>query len=240
MASIEPSTFDTASGLDLRRASLAAGVCLAVGLGAGLISVVPVLEQPGYFPQLAASEGQLIRGALAQVAMAPAVIGVALALHPVVRRAGATLALGFVGLRLAAGVLHLAGAALLPLLLEVGGAGEDAAVTAEVLRRGRDLLNHGAVVIAVAGSDLLLFTLLRRRRLAPSWLTTWGIAGAALAIGASVLVLGRVVEVVSTPLYLALTAPAALHLVVLTVWLLTRGLSAGRVGSEANAPAVRG
>lgn len=207
--------------------SRAAGACLVVGLAAGLASVVPVLEDPDYLVLLADHRSQVIRGALAQAAMAPTTVGFALLLHPALRREGPTLALGFVGLRIAAGALHLVGALMLPPFLDLAGGGPGAAPAGELLRHGRDLVNHVGVVVAASGADLLLFGLLRRGRLAPTWLTTWGIAGASLAVGASGLVLARAVDVVS-PLYLSLTAPAAVHTVVLAGWLLARGVAPGR------------
>lgn len=209
------------TGVDPRRASVAAGVCLVVGLGVGLVSVVPVLDRPDYLALLASSESQVVRGAVAQAAMVAPTIGFALLLHPVLRREGPTLALGFVGLRVAAGVLHLVGALTLPLFLDVADAGPGAAPTGDLLRHARDLVNHVGVVVTTSGADLLLLTLLRRRRLAPAWLTSWGIAGGVLAIGASGLVLAGAADVVS-PLYLSLTAPAALHIVALAAWLVAR------------------
>ncbi len=197
---------------------------------AGLLSVVPVLEQPDYMTLLSARQSEVVSGALFQTLMVPAYAGFALVLYPVLRRADATLSLGFVGFRLVACGFHLLAVVMLPLLLHLAD-GYDAtaassgdASIAEVLRLARDLVNHVVVIVTLCLGDLMLFTLLFRRRLVPAWLSVWGIVGAALAILGSLLFLARAVDVVSGP-YLLLNAPLALHGLVLAGWLIARGLN---------------
>ena len=212
----------------------AAGLLVLLAMAAGALSVVPVLERHDWLARLPAARHQVLRGAGFQLLMVPAYVGFALLLHPALRRVGSTAALGFVCLRVAAAGLQLVGVlllALFPLLADVA-AGADAERLAQVellgelLRRGRDLVNHVGMVVALGCSDLLLFGLLRRGRLVPGWLTTWGLAGAALAVGASLLVLAGTLDVVAVP-YLALNVPLALQNLVLAGWLVRRGL-AGR------------
>jgi hypothetical protein len=217
-----------------RRLSTAAGTFVLVGLVAGLLSVVPVLEQADYLARLADSQGQVVLGAVSQAVMVPASIGFALCLYPVVRRGSRALALGFVGLRLVSATCHLVAVVLLAVFLELGttvdpsvdpAAADIAAVevVAEVLRRLRDLTNHVAVILPLMLGDAMLFVVLHGWRLVPRWLPGWGLVGAGLASMASGLVLAGVVEVVS-PLYLSLNVPIALHSVVMAAWLIGRGL----------------
>lgn len=225
----------TATGAVERRAldrpTVLAGGLLLAGVLGGLASVVPVLEQPGYLTELPAREGELVRGALAQVLMVPAYAGFALALHGVVARAGRELAAGFLAFRMVGAAFLLLGALLLPALAELAraadaAAGPEAIALAdltEVLRIGRDLVNHVAVIIPVSLADALLFAALLRSRRMPRWLGIWGLAGCGLAAAASLLVLAGLVPVVDA-LYLGLNAPLAVHSLVLGLWLIVTGV----------------
>ncbi len=211
-----------------RRGTTAAGLLLLVGMGAGLLSVVPVLEEPDYLRSLPARASEVVSGALFQALMVPATAGFALALYPTLRRASPALSLGFVGFRLVGCGFHLLAVALLPLLVDLGQGIDDGgdpdtyAIVAEVLRQGRDLVNHVVVILAIAVGDGLLFWILYRSRLVPRWLSAWGIVGALLTILASLLLIPRTVDVVSAP-YLALNGPLALHGLALAGWLIGRG-----------------
>jgi len=218
-----------------RRATTAAGVLVIAGMAAGLLSVVPVLEETDYLRVLPAREGEVVAGALFQALMVPAYAGFALALHPTLKQASAGLSLGFVGFRLVACGFHLLAVAMLALLLDLGrGYAASAApsyeVVAETVRLARDLVNHFVVIATMSMGDLLLFALLYRWRLVPRWLSVWGVIGIAFAVLGSLLFLAGGVEIVSVG-YLALNGPLALHGVVLAVWLVARGFDLGRLGA---------
>jgi hypothetical protein len=208
-----------------------AGVLAIVGMLAGVLSIVPVLETPDYLTLLPAHERQVILGAGFQLLMVPTTIGFALALHPILKTNSGTLTLGFVGFRLIAGTCHLLAVTLLPLFIVLAQASAHAdtadasslQLMAELLRSGRDLINHVALILAVSTSDLLLFRILQSRRLAPTWLTTWGFLAAGLAMLASLLLLTGHLHVV-TPAYLAMNGPLALHTLAFAAWLIARGL----------------
>ncbi|MEO3809896.1 DUF4386 domain-containing protein [Sphaerisporangium sp. B11E5] len=213
-----------------RRATAIAGALAIMGMIAGALSIVPVLEEPRYLDLIPAHESQVIAGAVSQVVMIPAYVGFALYLYPTLRKENEALSLGFLGFRLIAATFHLTGVILLPLFLVLGheyaqagapGASHLAAV-GELLRTARDLVNHVALIISLGLGDLLLFRILYRSRLVPRWLSAWGFIGIGSAVSASFLVLSRLTDVV-TPLYLAMNAPLALQSFVLAIWLITRG-----------------
>ena len=214
-----------------RRAAITAGVLFLVGTAAGVLSVVGAADGPNYLRDVAANETQVIAGALFQVVTAGAYAGVAIALHPVLRRHGPTAAAGFLGFRIAAGVLNMLGALILLLLLDlssrfVGAGAPDAPyfeTVGALLRSGRDGLNHVAMMLALIAGDAMYYWVLHRTRLVPRWLPAWGFAGLALAIVASLLVMGRVIEVV-TPIYLGLMSVLGLQQLALAIWLIVRGL----------------
>ncbi|MFG6200245.1 DUF4386 domain-containing protein [Nonomuraea sp. JJY05] len=213
-----------------RRATAIAGALVIVGMIAGMLSVVPALEEPRYLALISAHESQVIVGAFFQFIMIPAYVGFALYLYPALRAENEALSLGFLGFRLIAAAFHFIGVILLPLFLVLGQAFVQAdalgashlQALGELLRTARDLVNHVALIISLSLGDLLLFYLLYRSKLVPRWLSGWGLIGAGSAMVASFLVLFRLTDVV-TPLYLAINAPLALQSLVLAIWLITRG-----------------
>jgi hypothetical protein len=227
-----------------RRATTTAGVLALAGMLAGVASVVPVLEQPNYLAQISTSEREILLGAGAQLLMVPTYVGFALCLYPTLKRCDEALSLGFVSFRLIAATFHLVGVILLPLLLLLGDGSVPSAgtkpshveVLGELLRSGRDLVNHVALIIALSIGDLLLFRILYRWKLIPRWLSSGGLLGAGLALVASVLVLFGLAEVV-TPLYLTLNAPLAIQTLILALWLIARGFD---TTSLDHAPVVQG
>ena len=125
---------------------------------------MPVLEQPHYLARISTNEREILRGAGAQLLMVPAYVGFALYLYPTLKRCDEALSLGFVSFRLIAAMFHLAGVVLLPLFLLLGDGSVQSAganpthveVLGELLRSGRDLVNHVALIIALTIGDLLL------------------------------------------------------------------------------------
>ncbi|MFE0152235.1 DUF4386 domain-containing protein [Nonomuraea sp. NPDC059007] len=210
-----------------RRAAAMAGALVIVGMIAGMLSVVPVIEESNYLALIPAHEKQIIVGAVSQFIMIPAYVGFALCLYPTLRKVNEALSLGFLGFRLVAATFHFIGVILLPLFLVLGqefaqGGAAHLATMGELLRTARDFVNHVALIISLGLGDLLLFGILYRSRLVPRWLSLWGLLGAGSAMLASFLVLVGLTDVV-TPVYLAINAPLALQSLVLAIWLIAKG-----------------
>ncbi|MFF4415757.1 DUF4386 domain-containing protein [Streptosporangium sp. NPDC001559] len=215
-----------------RRAAAVAGTLVIVSMIAGVLSIVPALEEPRPLALVSAHESQVIVGAVAQSIMIPAYVGFALCVYPALRAENEALSLGFLGFRLIAATFHFIGVIILPLFLVLGhefaeAGASDASrleVLGELLRTARDLVNHVALIIALSLGDLLLFRVLWRSRSVPRWLSGWGFLGIGAAMSASFLVLLRLTDV-ATPLYLTMNAPLGLQNLVFAVWLMTRGFT---------------
>jgi hypothetical protein len=80
------------------------------------------------------------------------------------------------------------------------------------------------MILALSVGDVMYYWVLHQARLVPRWLSGWGFIGLALTMSASLLVLCRLVEVVTT-IYLALNAVLALQQVALATWLIVKGLN---------------
>lgn len=210
-----------------KTSSTIAGALIIIGTVAGVLSVVPVIDEPDYLVQVAANENQVTLGAFFQFIMAVAYVGVAIALYPVLRKYRQGLALGFVGFRIIAGVFIIVGAISLLLVLTlsqeyVNAQAPDSAhfhTLGELLRTGRDLMNHVAMILAVSLGALMCCYIFYQTRLVPRWLSGWGLAGAALSMLASLLLMFRLIDLLTTS-YMVLNLPMALQEMVLAVWLL--------------------
>ena len=140
-----------------RNATRIAGVFSLIGIIAGVLSIVYVIEEPDYLAKLPTHESQVLVGAFFQLLMVPAYVGVALSLYPILKDYNERLALGFVGFRFVAAGFHLVGVIILPLFVYLGrealiaGPGELTYLRhlSELLRTTRDLSNHVGMILAV-------------------------------------------------------------------------------------------
>jgi hypothetical protein len=213
-----------------RRAAILAGVLFFAGIGTGLLSVVGAADGPQYLRELAGHPNQVFAGAVFQSLMTLCYVGMAIVLSPVLAAHNRTATATFLGLRIAAGVLNLLGAVSLVLLLDLSrqfiAAGSPShgyfQDLGELLRAGRDLINHVAMILALSLGDAFYYLILYRQRLVGRWLSVWGFLGLALSVLASFLVLGRIIPVV-TNTYLGLNVVLALQQLVLAIWLIARG-----------------
>jgi hypothetical protein len=84
----------------------------------------------------------------------------------------------------------------------------------DLMRSGRDLLNHVGMILALSLGGFLFYALLFRDQLIPRWLSVWGLVGVLMAVLASLLVMFGVSRVRSKA-YVLLTVPIAVQETVL-------------------------
>ena len=205
-----------------------AGGLYFLGIMAGVLSVVPVIDLPDYLVQISAHAGQVTAGAFFQFVMMAAYVGMAVELYPILKSHNESLALGYVGFRIVAAAFIVIGVILLLLLLtlsqefvEAGAPGSSHFQTiGEILRTGRDLVNHVGMTLVLSMGGILFYSLLYQTELVPRWLSGWGLVGTAVTIVASCLFMFRVVGL-TTSVYMAF--PLALQELVFAVWLIAKG-----------------
>ncbi len=215
-----------------RKVALIAGVLYVLGMVAGVLSVAPSVDSQDYLVKAAANETQVMMAAFSQLIMVAAYVGIAIVLYPLLRKYSEGLALGFVGFRVIAGAFIFIGVIILLLLVTVSqefvSSGAPAAsyfqTLGGLLRTGRDLVNHVGMILALSFGALLFYSLLFRTKLVPRWLSGWGLVGAASSIVASLLIMFRLVEVLTTT-YVALNVPMAVQELVLATWLVAKGFN---------------
>lgn len=176
--------------------AVAAGVFFLVAFVAaiaGLALYQPALSDPAYVLGPGA-DGQVLLGGLLELLLAGSCIGTGVALYPVVKRYGPSVALGYVcGRLLEASIICVGIVATLSLvsLRQAAPTGDDEALTtaARTLIALHDwtfLLGPGLVI---GVNSILLAWLMLRSRLVPAWIARLGLAGGALVLASSTAVL---------------------------------------------------
>jgi hypothetical protein len=213
-----------------RKTAILAGVLYFLGLAAGMFSVVPVIDLPDYLTQIQAHVGQVTAGAFFQFLMMTAYAGMAITLYPILKRYNESLALGYVGFRLVAAALIVIGVILILSLLALSQEFINAGApvpshfetVGELLRMGRDLVNHVGMILVLGMSSLLLNYLLYQTKLVPRWLAGWGLAGTAMTIAASCLFMFREIDLKTS---VFMNFPLALQEMIFAVWLIAKGVN---------------
>ncbi len=94
-----------------RRTARVVGVLYIIGTVAGVLSMVlirPVFDATDYLTTASLHQNRVATGALCVLIMAIAVVGIAIAIYPVLKRHGQRLAIGYVVARTIEAVIYLA------------------------------------------------------------------------------------------------------------------------------------
>ncbi len=206
------------------------GVLLISGIAFGILNTLPALEYPDYLAKLATIRTQVLVAVFFQAAMATVYVCIAVLFYPIVRRYSEGLALGYFGFRIIGAAFLFVGIGSLLLLLQLSQSLVSAGlldapqlkIGGELLRTGRDIMNHiGFVLPWVLGGLILCWSMLKTA-VVPRWLSAWGIIGSILSIIATLLLMLGFIEMM-TPTYMAMNMPTALFELALAVFLIARG-----------------
>lgn len=185
----------------------------------GGMLVLPV-EEADALADVAAADAGIVSGVLLELLMAVSVVGIAALFFAVFRRREPGLAMVYVGARVLEAVLLAAAAVSALAVLGLARTGGTVAEATPLLVVREQTYLLGSLVALGLGA-LVLYGLLLRTRLVPSWLSVWGLVGAALILGRGL------VEVYAVELSVAvqgvLAAPIALNEMVLAIWLIVKG-----------------
>lgn len=202
---------------------------------AGSQLLASVLDAPDFLARAHPERERLVAGALLVLVDAMAVVGIAVAMFPLLRRHGEGLALGYVGFRVIEATLLLVGVlgplSLIALSQEYLAAAAPALPQFQTLGAMAVRVNYWAYQLAMAVLGLcgLMFCYaLDRARLVPRFLAVWGMVGyPLLGLGAALDMLGRVDTLHGSGMLLL--APGGLFELVLPLWLIARGFHAPTV-----------
>ncbi len=206
------------------------GILIIASMCFGIFSVTPAIDSGNYLTEAAKNYNQVILAAVFQFAMSFAYMAIAVLLYPNIKRFGRSLSTGFLSFRVIAVSLSIIGTILLLSILAlseayVQKAAQDSLapqLLGNVLKASRDSINHVFMVLVLCSGNYLCYLLLFKSKLIPQWLSVWGMAGAFLSVGASILLLFRKVDIITWQ-YLSLNAPTAIHELILGIWLAAKG-----------------
>jgi len=228
-----------------RKTAIIVGVLFIIGTVAGVISfgvTGPILEDPEYLIQFAASENQIIIGMLFVLIMGFALAMVPVTLFPIFKKHNEVLALGAVLFRGALeAVAYIAivinWLSLLTLSHEyVKSGAPDASYFQSLgtLLLGADVyLNHILAIVFCLGA-LMIYYIFYKSKLIPRWLSVWGLIGAILYLAAPLINLfdPQHPTLTVTSGVGILMAPLALQEMVMAVWLIVKGFNPSATVSE--------
>jgi hypothetical protein len=213
-----------------RKITTIAGVLYIIGTIAGLLSISPSIDASDYLLKASANADQVLFAALFQFIMTIAYVCFAITLYPILRKYNESLSIGFLSFRIIAAVLNIIGFICLLLLLSLSQEFIKAGLPAssyyntlgDLLRAGRDFVNHIAMILTLSAGSLMFYFLLYQTKLIPRWLSLWGLSGVILTISASLLIMFDIIGIITT-IYIALNLPLIFLEMLLAIWLIAKG-----------------
>jgi len=216
--------------LSYRRTAIIVGVLFIIGDIAGVLSYVVtggLLDGPDALTKIAASQNQVVLGALLVLVMGLALAMVPVVMFPVFKKVNEVLALGCVVFRGALEtVAYMASAGTWLLLVELSREHAEAAsagaphyqtLSSLLLAAHNSTASWFTSIVFCLGS-LMFYYLFYQSRLIPRWLSIWGLAGAVLYLATPLLdMFGHGFGILMLPL--------AVAEIVLAVWLIAKGLN---------------
>jgi hypothetical protein len=213
-----------------RKAAIIVGALFIIGDIAGVLSLVVtrgLLDGPNALTKIAASQNQLVLGALLVLVMGLALAMIPVVTFPVFKKYNQVLALGSVVFRGAletVGYMATAGTWLLLVELSREHAASQALGKLLVATQGSTTVYFTSIAFSLGA--LMFYGLFYQSRLIPRWLSVWGLAGAVLYLATPLLdMFGHGFGV--------LMAPLAVAEIVLALRLIVKGFDSPAVTSPA-------
>lgn len=219
-----------------RKTAIIVGVLFIIATAAGALNVVilgPILEGPDYLTNVSVNENQVEIGALLDLIMICAIVGIPAMLFPILKKVDEALALGYVVARIIEVVPFVVGVVSLLSLLTVS----QEFVIAEATDASR-FQALGTLLLTVSDwtfligsaiffsiTALILNYLLYQSKLVPRLISAWGLIGGILWLAGGLLTLFGIDQV------MFLAAPIAVQEMVFAVWLIIKGFNPSTIDS---------
>src|SRR5436305_8391071 len=213
-----------------RRTAVLVGALFLISTATFIYSNVlmtPILGSHNLLAAVADHAQLMITATLIALIEGTATAGLAVALYPILKRQHPALALGYAGMRIAELAIAVVGFGLGGLLLvtlsatATNGANSETLGTLLVALRPWTLM---LVYLYTAIGGLMLSYMLLRTRLVPRGLSVLGLIGYAALLGASVLDMLGLIDLVAGP-GLVWLVPGGLFELLLPIWLFARGFN---------------
>lgn len=203
---------------------MAIGVIILLIFITGIFSIVSVIESPDYLMNISGRENEIYIGGFFQLLMVLLYGGLIVCIVPLMEK---RIAMYFVVSRGISMAFHLVGIILLMLFIPLSEAylldgSAQYEILGDMLRLGRDLINHIGVILPYLLGSILFYMALLRKGYIKKWLFYLGMIGVILASSASILILFNVMNLVSIAFAL-MSLPLALQEIVLAMILIVKG-----------------
>ncbi len=227
-----------------RTAARVVGALFIIATVASTLAVLllqPVVGAPDYLTIASLSKDRVATGVFFELINHIAVVGIAVAIYPVLKRFSERLALGYVAARSIEAVLFAIGTMHLLTLVTVSqefvAAGTPPTshfqTLGGMLLAGHDWDDAALAFTAFSLGALILNYVLYQARLVPRWLSVWGLVGAALILAARMMVIYGLEP--SSATQIVLDAPIAVQEMTFAAWLIVKGFNAAAL-SEPERP----
>jgi len=218
-----------------RKTSIIVGLLFLIATVATLVSFFffEFIYDSDYLTLVSANENQLLIGVLFMFTAIAAIVGIPIAMFPILKKYNESLALGYVGARIFEGLFFAVNIITLLSILSlshefVTAAASNAAYfqTSGVLLLAEFEWNSILLDFPFALSALILNYLFIKSKLIPRWLSGWGFIGGALFLPG--ILIGMFDLMDATLLF----APLGLQEMVLAAWLIVKGFNTSAIGSR--------
>ncbi len=215
-----------------RRTAIILGVLLISGIVFGILNSIPTLEKADYLTELSVIKTQVMVAVFFQSAMAIVYVCIAVLFYPIIKKHSESLAIGYFGFRIIGSTFLFAGIFSLHLLLMLSQSFVSSdqlnptnfQTTGELLRTGRDMMNHIGMILPWSIGGLILYFSLFKSKIVPGWLSIWGFVGAVLTLIVTLMLMLNFTKIV-TPTYFIMNTPTALFEISFAIYLIAKGFN---------------
>ena len=223
----------------IRKKSISVGALLILSLVVGILSIDPVIDGMDNLESVSINSNAILIRAFMQFILGLIYASIPIILYTLLKKINTSLTIGFLVFRIiSVGFIFIGWLSILLLLalsqeFVISGSPELLYFKTldNLLRSGRDLINHVAMPLILSVGNLMFYSILYQSKIIPNWLSLWGLIATILSsVLASLLLMFDVIGIINAT-YVSLAFPTALLEFVLATWLIVKGFESNVVNS---------
>ena len=223
----------------IRKKSISVGALLILSIVVGILSIDPVIDGMDNLESVSINSNAILIRAFMQFILGLIYASIPIILYTLLKKINTSLTIGFLVFRIiSVGFIFIGWLSILLLLAlsqEFVSSGSPELLYFKtldnLLRSGRDLINHVAMPLILSVGNLMFYSILYQSKIIPKWLSLWGLIATILSsVLASLLLMFDVIGIINAT-YVSLAFPTALLEIVLATWLIVKGFDSNVVNS---------
>ncbi|GBF19148.1 hypothetical protein C21_01313 [Arenibacter sp. NBRC 103722] len=223
----------------IRKKSISVGALLILSIVVGILSIDPVIDGMDNLESVSINSNAILIRAFMQFILGLIYASIPIILYTLLKKINSSLVIGFLVFRIiSVGFIFIGWLSILLLLAlsqEFVTSGSPELLYFKtldnLLRSGRDLINHVAMPLILSVGNLMFYSILYQSKIIPKWLSLWGLIATILSsVLASLLLMFDVIGIINAT-YVSLAFPTALLEFVLATWLIVKGFDSNVVNS---------